>query len=127
MSDEHSGALESAWPGLRDRAAERGLASIWLLYSDERREAALITVADRHHEQNSPALDVASLRMLEDQPSLAEEFVRQCRAHKTFDRTSWIFTIWFAPDHTPPYLWPNSPPLPGLKRTETVYGSGIAR
>lgn len=127
MSGEHGGALESAWPGLRDHAADRGLASVWLLYSDERREMALITVADRRHEHNSPTLDEAGLRWLEDQPSLAEEFVRQDGARKTFDRTSWIFTIWFAPDHTPLCLWPNSPPLPGLKQTETIYGSGITR
>jgi hypothetical protein len=120
LNGERGAALESAWPELRDRAADRGLASAWLLFSDERREAALITVADRVGRRDPTAPDVASLRALEAQPSLAEELSSQGWARKTFDRTSWIFTIWFAPDHRPLSLWPNSPPLPGFEPAEAV-------
>jgi hypothetical protein len=127
LSGERSGALESAWPELRDRARDRDLASAWLLYSDDRREAALVTVGSRYDQRSLTTPDVASLRSLESQLSLAEEFDRQGWARKTFDRTSWIFTIWFAPDHIPLYLWPNSPPLPGLPPSEIGIADGIAK
>ncbi len=106
--------LDSAWRALRDRAETSGLASAWLFFSDERREAAVITVADRIAARDQRAPDEASLRALATRPTFAEEFARQSWARKTFDRTSWVFTIWFAPDHDPLHLWPNSPPLPGL-------------
>jgi hypothetical protein len=126
LEGERSGVLESAWPGLRERAGA-GLASVWLLYSDERREAALITVADRIAGHDPTAPDVASVRALETHPSLAAEFAGQAWARKTFDRTSWVFTIWFAPDHRPLDLWPNSPPLPGAHPVGIAQESGLTR
>lgn len=83
-------------------------------------------MADRVGVGDPTAPDVASLRALETRPSLAEEFADQGWARKTFDRTSWIFAIWFAPDHRPLYLWPNSPPLPGFEPAENVQTSDTA-
>ncbi len=111
---ERGGALDSAWHALRERAEASGLASVWLFFSDERREAAVITVADRIGARDLESPDEVSLRALATRPTFAEEFARQPWARKTFDRTSWVFTLWFSPDHVPLHLWPNSPPLPGL-------------
>lgn len=118
LSGERGGALETAWPALRERAAAAGLASIWLLFSDERGEAALITVADRRGKRDPSTPDFTSLGALEAQSSVVEEIDRQDWARQTFDRTSWVFTIWFPPSHNPLHLWPNSPPLPGLEPFE---------
>ncbi len=41
LSGERAAALEAAWPAVRDRAAHDGLAGVWLLYSEELREAGL--------------------------------------------------------------------------------------
>lgn len=114
LEGDRGGALDSIWRALRDRAAAVGLASIWLFFSDERREAAVISAADRVSPRDLKAPDQASLRALATVPTLAEEFTANPWARKTFDRTSWIFTVWFAPDHQPLHLWPNSPPLPEL-------------
>jgi len=115
LTGERGSTLDSAWPAIRDRAASAGLASVWLIFSDERREAALVTVGGRVGAHVPSALDAASLAALAAKPSPAEEVAAQSWARKTFDRTSWILTIWFAPDHRPLQLWPNSPPLPGLR------------
>ncbi|HTW88145.1 MAG TPA: hypothetical protein VMD75_09070 [Candidatus Binataceae bacterium] len=113
IDGDHDAMLDSTWRALRDRANASGLASAWLWFSDDRKEAAVITVADRIGARDLKAPDEASLRALAARPTFAEELARQSWARKTFDRTSWVLTIWFAPDHEPLYLWPNSPPLPG--------------
>jgi hypothetical protein len=126
LNGERGGALESAWPAIRARAAAVDLASAWLIYSDERREAALISVGGRTGRHDPAVMDTASPTALAARPSLAEELA-QAWARKTFDRTSWIFTIWFAPDYRPLYLWPNSPPLPGLESAEGAATGAAAR
>jgi hypothetical protein len=114
LEGNQASRLDSVWRALRDRASVGGLASVWLFFSDERQEAAVITVADRVSPRDLEALDQASLRALATAPTLAEEFTSNPHARKTFDRASWIFTVWFASDHEPLQLWPNSPPLPSL-------------
>ncbi|SRR5579875_105179 len=116
VSGERGAALESAWPAVRDRAEHEGLASVWLLYSEQRREAALVTVADRTGKADATP-DVATLDALARLTSPATEFAANEWARKTFDRTGWVFTVWFDPGHNPLSLWPNSPPLPGLPST----------
>jgi hypothetical protein len=107
--------LEGRWPALRDRAEERGLASVWLLHNGEAGAAALVSVSDAIPGASRESPDFASLRALEGIPSLAADGEAAGYLSKLFDRTSWVFTIWF------PYrdgeinaasLWPNSPPLP---------------
>ncbi len=120
FNGERGGALEAAWPAIRERAAQAGLASVWLLFSDERREAGLITTANRVGACDSATPEFASLAALEAQASAAEEIGRQDWARRTFDRTGWVFTIWFPPNHEPLHLWPNSPPLPGLEPSEAA-------
>jgi hypothetical protein len=107
--------LASQWPALRDRAEEEGRSALWLLYNDARREASLVTIAARTGTPPKGQLDFASLRALERAPSFGEEWVRSGAAAKTFDRTHWVFTIWFpntGDERAEAPLWPNSPPLP---------------
>lgn len=107
--------LAAQWPSLRDAAEEQGRAALWLLYNDARGELSLVTIDERRTPVDVHALDFASLRRLEQAPSLGRDWDSRLRAEKTFDRTHWVFTIWFpvtgaATDR--PALWPNSPPLP---------------
>lgn len=118
-------ALTGRWANLRDRAEERGFSSIWLLSGPEQGELALVTIADRAAGSPTDEPDFASIAALQNAPSLVDESSVPGTMRKSFDRTSWVFTIWF------PYregelnqapLWPNSPPLPGGK--PDINGSG---
>jgi len=116
MKDINAGdRLATEWPLLRDQAEEKGHSSLWLLYNGDQREVSLVTVAERVGPQATEALDFASLNWLERLPSLGQAWEDRGNAVKTFDRTHWVFTIWFpntgdASAKAP--LWPNSPPLP---------------
>jgi len=105
--------LHALWPALRDRAAEDGNSSLWLLYNENINELALVTVWDRIGERSSEDLDFATLRAGENAPSYGADWESRGQAEKTFDRSHWVFTIWFPNDGSDqPSLWPNSPPLP---------------
>jgi hypothetical protein len=110
--------LANRWPSLRDQAAERGRSALWFLYGEAAAEVSLVTVAERVGSPPAPGLDFASLAALEHAPSQGAVWEQGGRARKTFDRTHWVFTIWFpatgASDDLPA-LWPNSPPLPSPK------------
>jgi len=127
LEGERGGMLLERWPAVRERAAAAGLASVWLLFSDERREAALITVGKRVGRRDPAAPDFASLAALEAQSSVAAEIDREVWARRSFDRAGWVFTVWFPPTHAPLHLWPNSPPLPGLEPAETAQGRATAK
>jgi hypothetical protein len=108
--------LANHWPALRDAAEAQGRSSLWLLHDEPGARVSLVTVVDRVADQASSGPDFASLRALEETPSQGAAWERQGWASKTFDRTHWIFTVWFP--HTglaggKEPLWPNSPPLPG--------------
>lgn len=96
--------MRRVWSSIRRAAARAGLASAWLLFSEERREAALVT-----------------LTALGAPPEVAGDADREITAalegitgEKTFDRVDLVWTIWMprAVEGQPPSLWPNSPPLP---------------
>ena len=114
-SDDALGAIEGAWPDLRDEAQAQGLASAWLLHSEEDQQIGVVSVADGARSPGATGPDATSLGVLESAPSLGLPFEEHGLATKTFDRTSWVLTIWF-PLHpgepVDPALWPNSPPLP---------------
>ena len=96
--------LRRVWSSIRRSAARAGLASAWLLFSDERREAALVTItALGAPAEVAGAGDRAITAALE---GIALE--------KTFDRVDLVWTLWMprAAAGQPPSLWPNSPPLP---------------
>ena len=104
--------LVEMWPSLRDRADEEGKSALWLLHNAEAGEVSMVTIIDRVAEAPANELDYATLRAAESAASYGDDWVW---AEKTFDRSHWVFTIWFpntgsADDKQA--LWPNSPPLP---------------
>ena len=58
------------------------------------------------------------LAQLASQPSLGDVIGKGPGATKVFDRTSWVYEVWFpieeGNDHEGSTVWPNSPPLPGV-------------
>jgi hypothetical protein len=119
------GELEARWPQVRDRARTAGLSSVYLMYSPDRHhpQLGLVTVAAS---TTSPPTGVAreDLAHLESQPSLGDEIGDELGATKVFDRTSWVYEIWFpieeGNDHAGSTVWPNSPPLPGVDAPVTA-------
>lgn len=109
-------SLAALWPSLRDEAAERGLSSLWLLHDEEQRRICLVTVAQSMADsKQNRGPDFSSIEALESAPSQGIRWEKPGRARKTFDRTHWIFSIWFPRvdgKDLEPSLWPNSPPLP---------------
>jgi len=107
--------LASEWPHLRNQAEKRGHSSLWLLRDDNKREICLLTVAGRQATCDEQVLDFASVNHLEHLSSQGQDWEDRGLAVKTFDRTHWVYTIWFPNTrdaHARPPLWPNSPPLP---------------
>ena len=105
--------LPTQWPGLRDRAAEDGKSALWLLYNEDVQEIAMVTVSDRVGARRDDELDFDSLRAVENAPSYGAEWEAEGAVAKSFDRSHWVFTIWFPNDaHAKAPRWPNSPPLP---------------
>lgn len=104
--------LISLWPVLRDRAAEEDKSSLWLLHNAGAGEIAMLTVVDRVGKNAHDKLDYATLNAIESAVSYGDEWGW---AEKSFDRSHWVFTIWFpntGDAAAKPPLWPNSPPLP---------------
>lgn len=107
--------LADEWPQLRDGAAEHGHSSLWLLHDDDKQEICLVTVAGQEGPRDTQALDFASLNRLERATSPGLAWENGGLAVKTFDRTHWVYTVWFPNTNDArarPPLWPNSPPLP---------------
>lgn len=112
-------ALADDWGDLKDEAKRAGLASVWLLCNEATGEIGLVTTGDRAGQPSTDHPDEASLRALAESPSLARRYQSQ-GARPLFDRSSFVYTVWFpvtggASDRAP--LWPNSPPLPGPQTT----------
>jgi hypothetical protein len=106
--------LEAHWQGIRTEAQQRGLTSIWLLHNEQERLVSLVSFADRVGPPDPSQPDFASLFALADARSLGHPF-DAAGWGKRFDRTQWVFTIWFpfeTGDTGEPSVWPNSPPFP---------------
>lgn len=108
-------SLEADWESLRDAAKQAGLASVWLLCNEKAGEFGIVTTGDHAGPPPTDHPDEASLRALAASPSLAGRYQTK-GARPLFDRSSFVYTVWFpvtgnASDRAP--LWPNSPPLPG--------------
>jgi hypothetical protein len=104
--------LLNMWPALRDRAEAGNLSSLWLLHNAEAAEIALITVIGRTGLYSQSELDYLTLNAAQSAPSYGEDWHW---AEKTFDRSHWVYTVWFPNNNDvsdKPPLWPNSPPLP---------------
>lgn len=96
--------LRGAWNAIRHAAERAGLASVWLLWSEERREAALVTITALNAPPEVAGEDDRALTAALDGIALV----------RTFDRVDLVWTLWMprAAAGEPPSLWPNSPPLP---------------
>jgi hypothetical protein len=101
--------LAEFWPAADNKS------SLWLLCNEETREFSLVTITDRLRDVSCKALDYASLNAAESAGSCADEWKW---AEKIFDRSHWVYTIWFPHSsnaNAKPPLWPNSPPLPQIQ------------
>ena len=104
--------LTTIWPTLRDRADEEGKSSLWLLHNENAGEVALVTIIDRVSEKLVGELDYLTLNALESATSYGNDWNW---GNRIFDRSHWVFTVWFpntGDSSDKPPLWPNSPPLP---------------
>jgi len=107
--------LEGDWPAMRDEAVAAGLTSAWLLCNEAAAEVSLVTAAPSQSSGGTePQADTRGLAALAALPSLGRAF-ESGPGSKIFDRTSFIYSVWFpvtgAAGDKPP-LFPNSPPLP---------------
>lgn len=109
---------ERHWPQIRDRARAAGLTSVWLLYGPDEYHPQLGLVSVAARSDDTDGSSPADLSWLEAQPSPAEELTEELGSTKVFDRTSWVYMVWFPitadADPGDTAIWPNSPPLPGL-------------
>jgi hypothetical protein len=117
MPPASAGLLKQKWNAIHAEAGARGFASVWLLYNDIERIASVVYYHDRIVPRDPSAPDFASLGYVEGSTPLGHH-IAELGWPRTFDRTSWVFTIWhpFVPgDHGEPSEWPHSPPfaLPG--------------
>ncbi|MCC7414013.1 MAG: hypothetical protein IT495_20525 [Gammaproteobacteria bacterium] len=116
----HLRDLRHDWPELRAQARTRGLSAAWLLGSEARGEIGLVSAGPRVDGPATAGPDLASLEALADTPSLGTRY-EAGGARKLYERTSFVFTVWFpltgaGADRAP--LWPNSPPLPAPSTPE---------
>ena len=103
------------WPAIWASAQAAGLSSIWLLYCPDPHHPQIgLVMASKLRDDRKRDDELPSLAMLEGLASPASELAANLGATKVFDRTSWIYTVWFpvtgGDDEAP--LFPNSPPLP---------------
>lgn len=119
--------IANDWPSVRDQAEEADRASIWLLGDERSSRVATVTVADRLATPRDEGPDFAGLELLGKSPSPGAAWeAGGLVGEKLFDRTSWVFTVWFPTRHGsfPDAVWPNSPPLPAP--APAAIGAGAA-
>lgn len=107
--------LLKLWPALRDRAEQEDKSSLWLLHNAEEGEIALVTVIDRIGQHSQSELDYETLVAVQAARSYGDDWAW---AEKIFDRSHWVYAVWFPNTHeakAEPPLWPNSPPLPAAE------------
>lgn len=109
--------LNRRWPEVRDTAGERGLTSVWLLYSRRDNFVQLVYFANRVVPPDPTMPDFTSLGALAGAPPLGALFADQTSWQQDMDKTQWVFTIWqpfVLGDQGDPSIFPYSPPFPGL-------------
>lgn len=113
---------ERWWPTVRNAARAHELGSVWLLAGPDEFHPQLglvTTLGLRGHDSGTVSDEgLPSFSSLELLESPAESLARHLQATKVFDRTSWVYMVWFpiaegdsSPENA---LWPCSPPLRGL-------------
>lgn len=107
------------WPRIRAAALAAGMTSVWLLVSPDPYHPQLGIVTVAHGDVTQAAgRNAPALQSLASRPSLGADLAAELHGTRVFDRTSWIYMIWYpiAAGDTSPHTaqWPASPPLPGL-------------
>ena len=113
-SDNQRKVLKQHWNAIRAEAAARGYSSVWLLYNKQEQLVTLVYFVPRLVPMDPTTPDFVTLFTLQGSPALGD-LLNDLPYAKTFDRTSWSWTIWLpflAGDHGEPSVWPHSPPLP---------------
>lgn len=113
-------ALRKRWPRIENAARASGTSTAWLLAGCDEVHPQLGLVTAGYEEPSRAAEHPpATLDSFAARSSLAEELAASLQGTKVFDRTSWIYMVWFpvaeGDDCPDTALWPVSPPLPGLK------------
>lgn len=111
--------LRQSWSAIETAAAEMNATSAWLLAGCDKVHPQLGLVTAYYADPYLAAdTDNAALDPIAANPSVGAELAAALSGTKVFDRTSWIYMLWFpieqgdeSPDTA---LWPVSPPLPGL-------------
>ncbi|HKY64369.1 MAG TPA: hypothetical protein VJR29_13225 [bacterium] len=106
--------LKVVYPLLVLEAYNRGYTAIWLLYNEEQRVVNIVTFDNREALPDPPAPDFATLNAMMAQPTMGKLF-DALQWPKTFDRSSWVLSIWYPfeeGDSGEAALWPYSPPFP---------------
>ena len=106
--------LRLLWPSIRREALERGHTAVWLLHNEQQQLVNIVYFDDRAGPWDRSAPDFASRDALAAAPPLGARF-GALGWTKTFDRTSWLLTLWLpfaAGDSGEAAIWPGSPPFP---------------
>ncbi|WP_067706965.1 hypothetical protein [Nocardia yamanashiensis] len=107
--------LEESWPRLRDAAEEQGLGAAWLLYQPQERQIAIHTVAAAAPGPDPVAAAESAIADLAARPSLGALLPSNLNAHKVFDRTALVVSLWLPRSRRAggvPTANPMTPPLP---------------
>ncbi len=112
-------ALRQHWQSIRANAVAACLSAAWLLYNPATAEVSIVTTApSKSSRGEDTTADVAGLAALAALSTTGASLERP-GVEKIFDRTSFIYSVWFPvtgnSDDKPP-LFPNSPPFPAPGR-----------
>lgn len=111
--------LRGSWSAIEAAAESVRASTAWLLAGCDEVHPQLGLVTAYYADPSRAADgDNAALDSIAAVPSVGTELAASLGGTKVFDRTSWIYMVWFpiderdeSPDTA---LWPVSPPLPGL-------------
>ncbi|NKB37259.1 MAG: hypothetical protein GKR93_08825 [Gammaproteobacteria bacterium] len=101
--------LVTEWDRLLEQASGAGYSAIWLLHDDEMRKLSLITTFRPEMCQSNPDSKTV-FSQLNSIPHISDNSELLSGAEKTFDRSSYIFNIWFPITDSindQEALWPN--------------------
>ena len=107
--------LAAEWESLLDKAKNAGYSAVWLLHDDELKNISIITTF--YPEMCNTEIKSENIfSRLDSILRISEELELFAKAEKTFERTSYIFNVWFPISDTTEdqdALWPNKFLLPG--------------
>ena len=108
--DFTSGELAAAWQVLLEKAKDADYSAVWLLHDDELNKVSTITTFEENL-CNTKTDGGNVFSRLDAIPRISNQMELFSKPGKIFDRTSYVFNVWFpitgsAGDQEP--LWPNA-------------------